>query len=105
MDAFSVVIESGYFLEEADFYELLDILQVNARCDHAVERAKVLEFFTEAAELLGFDAKAVSATLTEPWELEAADYNAAIESQGFMLKGRGSSPDGQTVEIDKTMIR
>ena len=57
MDAFSVVISSGYFLEQEDFYNLLRMLKVSQASEYAVERAKLLEFFTQAAEIFEFDQK------------------------------------------------
>jgi len=52
MDAFSVIITSGYFLEQNDFFALLNSLRVSEQSYHVVERAKLLEFFTFAADLL-----------------------------------------------------
>ena len=71
LDTFSVIISSGYYIEEKDFFNLLSILRVSEQSDHDVERAKLLEFFTFAAEQLNFDTERTAKILTEPWEREA----------------------------------
>ena len=71
LDTFSVIISSGYYIEEKDFFNLLSILRVSEQSDHAVERAKLLEFFTFAAEQLHFDTERTAKIMTEPWEREA----------------------------------
>lgn len=68
LDAFSVIISPGYYIEEDDFAQLLLLLQVSDQSNHHVQRAKLLEFFTLAAQLLNFDTEKVNAILTEPWE-------------------------------------
>ena len=70
LDAFSVIIQSGYFLEQDDFIELIRILDVSSQPSHVVERAKVLEFFEMAAELCDFDVELVTKLLSEPWQRE-----------------------------------
>ena len=71
LDAFSVVISSGYHLEEADFFSLIKLIRVPSQSEHPVERAKLLEFFTTAAEMLSFDAEKVKNQIEKPWEDEA----------------------------------
>ena len=71
LDAFSVIVSSGYFIEQEDFLNLISILNVSHQSDHVVERAKLLEFFQYAAELLNFDVTLVSNFLSAPWEQEA----------------------------------
>ena len=68
LDAFQVIIQSGYFLEQDDFLELINILDVPSQPTHKVEKAKVLEFFQLAAELCQFDVDLVTRILTEPWQ-------------------------------------
>ena len=46
--------------------------------DHVVERARLLEFFTKAAELLEFDSARVAEILQDPWNREAASYTNAL---------------------------
>ena len=70
MDAFSIIVTSGYFLEQEDFLNLVSLLQVSYQSEHVVERAKLLEFFQLAAELLNFDTCLVNDYLSAPWEEE-----------------------------------
>ena len=82
LDSFSVILSSGYYIEEKDFFNLLSILRVSDQSDHAVERAKLLEFFTSAAEQLHFDVKMTANILTEPWERQAKmKFNSTIKDE------------------------
>ena len=49
LDAFSVILQSGYYLEQDDFIQLLKISDVHAQATHVVDRAKIFEFFNYAA--------------------------------------------------------
>ena len=74
LEAFSVIIQSSYFIEEEDFMALIGTLNVSYQSDHVVERARLLEFFTTAADLLGFDKKKVGDIIQDPWNREAQCY-------------------------------
>lgn len=63
MDALSVIISSDYYLEEDDFIKLIKSLKVSEQSTHAVERAKLLEFFIQAGELLEFNTELISRVL------------------------------------------
>ena len=86
LDALSVVVSSGYYLDQDDFISLLRILRTSEQSEHVVERAKLHEFITLAADLLGFDVDLISEMLTEPWEHEAtelATFGRASTTNGF----------------------
>ena len=85
LDAFSVIIESGYYMEQEDFLELLDMLEVSAQPAHVVEKAKVLDFFALASDLLGYDTEKVRQKLTDPWEKSAIEQQI-IESKGYIFQ-------------------
>ena len=71
LDAFAVIIESGYYLDQADFLELLQILQVQHQTELTGDRIKIFEFFSKTAELLEFDVELIKKLLSEPWEMQA----------------------------------
>lgn len=63
LDAFAVIIESGYYLEQADFIELLMILEVQHQTEVTGDRIKIFEFFSKAAEMLNFEVDVVKSLL------------------------------------------
>ena len=71
LDAFAVIIESGYYLDQADFLELLKILKVEHQTELTGDRIKIYEFFSKTAELLEFDVDLIKKLLQEPWEKQA----------------------------------
>ena len=52
---------------------MISISNVQAQATHVVDRAKIYEFFTLAASLLGFDVELISNILSEPWEREVEE--------------------------------
>ena len=80
LDALAVIVQSGYYLEQNDFMELIRILNVPAQTSHVNERAMIFEFFNFAAELLEFDVKLLSRFLSEPWEREARMFGPILSS-------------------------
>ena len=46
MDAFSVIVQSGYFIDQDDFIELIKIMDVAGQAGYVIERAKIFEFFS-----------------------------------------------------------
>lgn len=76
LDALGLILQSGYYLEQADFFDLLEILQVQSHTALVHGRAKLYEFFQLAAELLEFDVSLLEEVLTEPWNLEAEMLNS-----------------------------
>ena len=71
LDALGIIVQSGYYLDQADFFDLLDILQVSSHTALVHGRAKLYEFFQLAAEVLEFDVPLLEEVLTEPWNIEA----------------------------------
>jgi len=68
MDAFKVIIQSGYVLEQADFFALLEILQVSASVKPTMQqRVQIVAFFTTVATWLDFNKDLVEDVLTKPW--------------------------------------
>ena len=59
LDAFALIVESGYYIEQEDFLELIKLLKVHHQTELTGERIKIFEFFTRAAELLDFDVEMV----------------------------------------------
>jgi hypothetical protein len=55
MDAFKIIIESGYALSQNDFLELLDILQVQSKIISLHQLESITAFFMSAARMLNFD--------------------------------------------------
>ena len=82
LDALGIIVQSGYFLEEADFFDLLTMLQVQEHTTLVHGRAKLFEFFALAAELLEFDVPLLEEVLTEPWNLEAEMMNSCNLGEG-----------------------
>lgn len=70
LDAFRTMIESGYALTEADFFELLEVLKVQSciRTIHQLE--KTTAFFIQVAKQLNFSVDAVISKLTSDWIVE-----------------------------------
>ena len=101
LDAFSIIIQSGYFLEQDDFLELIKILDVPNQPTHKVERAKVLELFQLAAELCEFDVELVTKILTEPWEREAEEMTQIL-SKGYIFQ---KEHDRSTDQIEGNVMR
>ena len=71
LDALGLITQSGYFLEQNDFFELLQILGVTEYTTQVHGRAQIFEFFSYAANLLEFDVQATENFITSPWNLEA----------------------------------
>jgi hypothetical protein len=67
MDAFKAIIESGYILQEQDFYDLLSILNVTSQINSVHELEKTISFFIKAAKLLSFDATKVADYIGKDW--------------------------------------
>ena len=96
LDALGIIVQSGYYLEQRDFFDLLDILQVQDHTPLVHGRAKLFEFFSLAAELLEFDAALLEEVLTEPWNLEAEMMNSGSLGEGdeIPIHGCPSQLDG-----------
>ena len=92
LDAMAVIIQSGYYLEQSDFMELIRILNVSGQTTHVNERAMIFEFFNMAAELLEFDVKLLSRVLSEPWEREAQMFGPILSSSYTCRKESQSPP-------------
>ena len=71
MDVLALITQSGYFLEQNDFFELLEILGVTDYTSQVHGRAQIFEFFSYAAKLLEFNVEDTENYLTTPWNLEA----------------------------------
>ena len=55
LDVLGLIVQSGYYLEEHDFFELLEILGVQDYTSQVHGRAQLFEFFSYTANLLEFD--------------------------------------------------
>ena len=84
LDVLGLIVQSGYFLEQHDFFELLEILGVQDYTSQVHGRAQLFEFFSYTANLLEFDVEQTENYLTGPWNLEAEMMSVMEmeESQG-----------------------
>ena len=85
LDIHGLIVQSGYFLEQHDFFDLLEILGVQDYTSQVHGRAQLFEFFSYAAHLLEFDVEATEHYLTAPWNMEAEMMSVMEmeESQGY----------------------
>ncbi len=67
MDAFRIIIQSGYFMQEQDFIELLEILKVADQAKTREQKVKIFTFYTFAASQLNFNSEKVKEILAENW--------------------------------------
>ena len=67
MDALKIMFESGYTLNQSDFFELIDVLEVQQSVSSVYQLEKVTAFLMSAARLFGFDEIQTSKRLTEDW--------------------------------------
>lgn len=106
LDALSVIISSGYFLEQDDFIDLIKLLRASDQTDHAVERAKLYEFVLYAAKLFEFDFELIKSILTESWEREVIELEAqesiAFDRAMTMTEGDRASVMRATVMTAST---
>lgn len=63
MDAFRVIITSGYIMSQDDFFEIVQILSMKKAVSTLNRRNQVVSFFTEVAKILEFDVQKVEETI------------------------------------------
>lgn len=65
MDTLKIIVESGYSLCEKDFFQLLDVLEIENRVQSVFQLEQTTAFFMSAARELKFDEVKVAEKLTQ----------------------------------------
>lgn len=87
MDAIRLILQSGYFIEQADFIELVSMIDVQEKAKTGAKKLKVYAFFSQAAELFRFDVKAVQQAFDRVWNENEPQRPTALENMSELDAG------------------
>ena len=67
MDVLSIILSSGYVIDETGFFEIIEILEVQSKIASVHQLEKLTVFFVNAAKFFGFDTTRVTDAVTNNW--------------------------------------